>query len=108
MSGGMAEREPARAPVEDDPLALRNALWLITDEEYKGALSAYHKKKGKGIIFSVEDKKPIAFAVIRLIDPLTNKTLKETVSDLKGKYGVIVSPGNYLLTVSQEGFIQFS
>ncbi len=37
------------APIEDDPLALRNALWLLTDEKYKEALSAYFKKKSKGV-----------------------------------------------------------
>src|SRR5947199_5007074 len=34
------------APLDDAPTALRNALWLVTDEQYKKALSAYLKKKG--------------------------------------------------------------
>ncbi|MFL5263443.1 MAG: TldD/PmbA family protein [Anaeromyxobacteraceae bacterium] len=40
---------PKDAPVEDDPQALRNALWLVTDEKYKEALSSYFKKKSKGV-----------------------------------------------------------
>jgi predicted Zn-dependent protease len=37
------------APLDDDPAALRNALWLLTDERYKEALSAWFKKKGRGV-----------------------------------------------------------
>lgn len=37
------------APVEDDPLALRNSLWLLTDERYKEALSSWFKKKSRGV-----------------------------------------------------------
>jgi predicted Zn-dependent protease len=37
------------APLDDDPQALRNALWLVTDEKYKEALASYFKKKSKGV-----------------------------------------------------------
>lgn len=37
------------APLEDDPAALRNALWLLTDEKYKEALSSYFKKKSRRV-----------------------------------------------------------
>jgi TldD protein len=40
---------PREAPIEDDPQALRNALWIVTDEKYKEALSSYFKKKSKGV-----------------------------------------------------------
>jgi predicted Zn-dependent protease len=40
---------PREAPLDDDPVALRNALWLLTDERYKEALSAWFKKRGKGV-----------------------------------------------------------
>ena len=49
-------------PIEDDPVALRTALWLITDEKYKGALFNYLKKKGESV-YTVEDpKKPPSFS----------------------------------------------
>ncbi len=35
----------ALAPGDDDPAALRNALWTTTDEAYKGALRAYSAKQ---------------------------------------------------------------
>jgi predicted Zn-dependent protease len=40
---------PRDAPVDDDPTALRNALWLLTDEKYKQALSSWFRKKSKAI-----------------------------------------------------------
>ena len=35
----------ALAPGDDDPAALRRALWMATDEAYKGALRAYASKQ---------------------------------------------------------------
>lgn len=34
-------------PLQDDPKALRHALWLLTDLRYKKALRQYSKKEGK-------------------------------------------------------------
>ncbi|QSQ27775.1 TldD/PmbA family protein [Pyxidicoccus parkwayensis] len=49
------------APLDDSPLALRTALWLVTDEKYKSALFQYLKKKGEDV-YSVEDpKRPPSF-----------------------------------------------
>jgi TldD protein len=53
---------PKVGPIDDDPLALRNALWLITDERYKAALFNYLKKKGEGV-YTIEDpKRPPSFS----------------------------------------------
>jgi len=49
------------APLEDEPQALRNALWLLTDEKYKEALSAYFKKKSKGVYRSDESDRAPSF-----------------------------------------------
>ncbi len=43
-------------PLDNDALALRTSLWLITDEKYKGALFSYLKKKGEDV-YTVEDPK---------------------------------------------------
>jgi len=40
---------PKDAPLDGDVSALRNSLWLLTDEKYKEALSAYLKKKAKDV-----------------------------------------------------------
>src|SRR5258708_14780684 len=58
-SGYTAGRE---APLDDDPAALRNALWLLTDESYKKALSAYLKKKGKEVYRPDDPEAPPSFS----------------------------------------------
>ncbi len=42
-------------PIDDDPGALRNSFWLITDEAYKSALKAFLKVKSR-MVTEVEDK----------------------------------------------------
>lgn len=58
-SGYSAGRE---APLDDDPIALRNALWLLTDEGYKKSLSAYLKKKGKEVYRPDDPDAPPSFS----------------------------------------------
>ncbi len=40
---------PKDAPLEPDDGALRNALWLVTDEKYKEALSNFLKKRSRDV-----------------------------------------------------------
>ncbi len=42
------------APIDTDVDALRGALWLLTDQTYKSALSDYQTKRG-GAIYSADD-----------------------------------------------------
>ena len=58
-SGYSAGRE---GPLDDDPAALRNALWLLTDEGYKKSLSAYLKKKGKEVYRPEDPDAPPSFS----------------------------------------------
>jgi TldD protein len=58
-SGYSAGRE---APLDDDPAALRNSLWLLTDDLYKKALSAYLKKKGKEVYRPDDPERPPSFS----------------------------------------------
>ena len=46
------------APLDDDLTALRTALWLITDEKYKGGLFNLLKKKGEAVYVVDDPKKP--------------------------------------------------
>jgi TldD protein len=58
-SGYSAGRE---APLDGDPAALRNALWLLTDDLYKKALSTYLKKKGKEVYRPDDPDRPPSFS----------------------------------------------
>lgn len=46
-SGGRGDGAVAMAPIDDDPVALRSALWIATDQAYKGALAAYAQKQAE-------------------------------------------------------------
>src|SRR5438067_1501494 len=58
-SGYNAGRE---ARLDDDPGALRNAVWLLTDDLYKKSLSAYLKKKGKEVYRPDDPERPSSFS----------------------------------------------
>jgi hypothetical protein len=66
------------------------------------------KKKRMGMVYSAEDKKAIPFAVIRLLDSTTNRVIKETITNLKGKYNMIVDPGIYTLEISHDLYQKYS
>ena len=52
---------PRQGPLDDDPIALRAALWLMTDSAYKQALQAYLKRKSKKITEVDEGKPKLSF-----------------------------------------------
>jgi uncharacterized repeat protein (TIGR01451 family) len=62
------------------------------------------RRKPWGIIFNSLTKQPIDLAIVRLFDQ--NKRLVGTkVTDRLGRYGFLVEPGTYTLTVIKPGFI---
>ena len=44
-SGSRGDGAVALASLDDDPIALRSALWMATDQAYKSALAAYAQKQ---------------------------------------------------------------
>jgi TldD protein len=53
---------PKDAPIDGDVTALRNALWLATDERYKEALSSYFKKKSKAVYREEDPERAPSFS----------------------------------------------
>lgn len=51
-----------QAPIDDDPVALRNQLWLLTDAKFKQALAAFQTKKGSQVYAVVEEDAPPDFS----------------------------------------------
>jgi TldD protein len=49
-------------PIDNDPIALRTSLWLVTDEKYKNALVNYLKKKGENVYTVENPKQPPSFS----------------------------------------------
>ncbi len=65
------------------------------------------RKKPWGIVYDAMSGKPIAFAVCRLYLSGTTNLMTQTVSDLSGRFGLIISPGSYRLEVSQSGYVVY-
>ncbi len=61
-SEGQTYFAPREAPLEDDPAALRNALWLLTDERYKEALASYLRKRSRRVYRPDEADAPPSFS----------------------------------------------
>ncbi len=40
---------PREAPLDDQPAALRQALWLVADERYKEAVASFFRKRSRGV-----------------------------------------------------------
>ena len=53
---------PRDAPIEDDPQALRNALWLLTDEKYKEALASWFRKRSRDVYRPEEPERAPSFS----------------------------------------------
>ena len=53
---------PKDAPLDGDTTALRNALWLATDERYKEALASYFKKKSREVYRQDGPDRPPSFS----------------------------------------------
>jgi predicted Zn-dependent protease len=52
---------PRDAPLEDDPQALRNALWLLTDEKYKEALASWFRMRSRDVYRAEEPERAPSF-----------------------------------------------
>ncbi len=63
---------PKDAPLDGDTTALRNALWLATDERYKEALASYFKKKSRDVYRAADPDRAPSFSrerPVRHVDP---------------------------------------
>src|SRR5512138_1559763 len=63
---------PKDAPLDGDTTALRNALWLATDERYKEALASYFKKKSREVYRAADPDRAPSFSreqPVRHVDP---------------------------------------
>lgn len=63
------------------------------------------RNKPWGIVFDAYTGKPIEFAVCRLYVSGTTTVINQTVTDLEGRYGFIISPGAYRLEITQSGYV---
>ncbi|KKS70777.1 MAG: hypothetical protein UV42_C0044G0002 [Candidatus Magasanikbacteria bacterium GW2011_GWE2_42_7] len=66
------------------------------------------RQKSWGTIYGVFDKQPIDLATIRVIDNVTGNIIRSQVTDQKGRYFILLSPGTYRIDVEKKGYTQQS
>lgn len=69
------------------------------------------KRTPWGVVYENNNRKPIPFATIRVYAELNGGVqtlIKQTVSDLNGKYDMEVDPGKYILKATVGGFQDFA
>jgi hypothetical protein len=62
------------------------------------------RPKNWGIIYDEKTKKPIPFAVARIIETEYNKVLESRVTDARGRYNFLVGNNKYVVTVEKPGY----
>lgn len=62
------------------------------------------RKKYWGLVLDNAKMAPIPLAVINAIDINTNKVVAEAVSDMDGRYGIVLDPGDYRLDVKHYAY----
>lgn len=66
---------------------------------------ARRKRKAYGVVYNSMTKVAIDLAIVRLYDTISNRLVKSTVTDARGRYFFITNPGQYRLTVTKSGFV---
>ena len=62
------------------------------------------KPRGWGIVYEEGTKKPITYAVIRILESQYNKVLETMVSDRKGRYSFLVGNNVFYLMSEKAGY----
>ena len=71
-----------------------------------GLLWFYRRRKHNrfGLVYDSATKQVIPFAVVRLLDTVTNKVVAQIVTDLQGRYHLLAGEGSYTLEASQDKY----
>jgi hypothetical protein len=80
-------------------LALQIALYFLFRR-----LARPSQPKNWGIIYDARTKKPIPFAIARIVETQYSKVLESRVTDSKGRYNFLVGNNKYVVTVEKPGY----
>lgn len=78
----VADPTPRAAPRHDDPLALREELWLALDEAYKGAVSALERRDAAEQAGGGEPTPPVRFAAVPALERVEPEAPAGAATDL--------------------------
>lgn len=72
-------------------------FWLVP-------VSASKRRRPWGVVFDSTTGKPVRRAVVRLFSKEYNKLRETQITDAEGRYGFLLDPGEYYVTVTCPGF----
>ena len=67
-------------------------------------LARRQKPKSWGVVYDLDNRKPIKNAVARIFSPQHNRMLEAQVTDKYGRYGFLVDNNAYFIAASKEGY----
>ncbi len=67
-------------------------------------LAGRQKPKSWGVVYDLDNRKPIKNAVARIFSPQHNRMLEAQVTDKYGRYGFLVDNNAYFIVASKEGY----
>ncbi len=84
-------------------------LWILTGVQIAlyllfRRLARPKRPKNWGIIYDEKTKKPVPFAVARIVETQYNKVLESRVTDSRGRYNFLVGNNKYVVTVEKPGY----
>jgi len=74
-------------------------LWLVPVAFGK------RKKRSWGTVFDSVTGRPIRRAIVRIFSREFNKLIESQITDPQGRFGFLVDPGEYFVTVTRPGFV---
>lgn len=66
------------------------------------------KSRPWGVVYDSETKKPMELAIVRIFEIDSDRLLQTQVTDSQGRFGFLVKPGRYRITVSKYQYRFFS
>ncbi|MFA5051930.1 MAG: carboxypeptidase regulatory-like domain-containing protein [Patescibacteria group bacterium] len=87
-------------------LQLTNLLYLFLRFSYLWMAPIHFGKKRRpwGIVFDSTTGRPIPRALVRVFAKEFNKLKESQVTDAEGRFGFLISPGEYFITAGKAGF----
>jgi hypothetical protein len=93
-------------------LNLLPLIYLLTVPGLAGKFIAYlfgrRTTSPWGVVTDAVSGKPIPFAICQLFIAGSQYKLNQTITDLEGRYGFVINPGEYRLEIKQSGYEHFA
>lgn len=83
-------------------------LWLMIAGAFQGFLSLVGIRKKRrywGIVYDSKTKQPIDPALVELIDATTGKVVKQSITDISGRFGFLDSAGVYRIRARKTHYV---